>query len=201
MPAAPRRENSPPVSSPFQASRFAGRSANGFRAPTLAQEHYASSSTIGVQLTPDETLVLYPVSALPVNSPAAIALGAKPLVPEKSHELLRGLRPAAGRLLDITLDAYQIKINDRILLTGTLVGSAVSSVLSAAGLESEPGRLVFYQWCGYRRRAAPISSATYRTDFGSGGPVELELLGQLSTKRNSIASKSRRRYSPPQVSS
>jgi iron complex outermembrane receptor protein len=47
-----------------------GTASTGFRAPTLQQEHYSSASTINVGGQ------LLPVSALPVDSPAGIALGA-----------------------------------------------------------------------------------------------------------------------------
>jgi iron complex outermembrane recepter protein len=147
-----------------------GTISNGFRAPTLAQEHYASSSTIGVQLTPTTPSVLYPVSALPVNSPAAIALGARPLVPEKSLNYSAGFVLQPAEHLDFTLDAYQIKITDRILLTGTLVGSAVSSVFSAAGLSPNQGGFFFTNGADTTTRGADFVS-TYRSNFGPAGLV------------------------------
>ncbi len=45
--------------------------------------------------------------------------------------------------LDVTLDMYQIGIDDRILLTGTLVGSAVSAALASAGLDPQQGGFYF----------------------------------------------------------
>ena len=68
-----------------------GTASTGFRAPSLQQQHYASSSTIGVIVPPATTTQLYPVQLLPPDNPAAIALGAKPLRPEKSTNYSVGL--------------------------------------------------------------------------------------------------------------
>jgi iron complex outermembrane receptor protein len=101
--------------------------------PTLQQEHYSSASTISVNG------VLLPVSALPVDTPAAIALGAKPLKPERSTNFSVGMVFTAIPRLTVTVDAYQIKISDRILLSETLQGSTVLSVLQSAGILNSAG--------------------------------------------------------------
>jgi iron complex outermembrane receptor protein len=80
-----------------------GTASTGFRAPTLQQEHYSSASTISVNG------VLLPVQALPVDTPAAIALGAKPLKPERSTNLSVGMVFTAIPRLTVTVDAYQIR--------------------------------------------------------------------------------------------
>ncbi|WP_240609551.1 TonB-dependent receptor plug domain-containing protein [Phenylobacterium deserti] len=118
-----------------------GTVSSGFRAPSLQQQHYGSSSTIGVSF-PTGT-VLYPVQLLPPDNPAAIALGAKPLEPESSTSYSLGFvsRPLPG--LSLTLDVYQIEIKDRIMQSATLgPNTVVSNALASQGLN--PQQAVFY---------------------------------------------------------
>jgi iron complex outermembrane receptor protein len=155
---------------PFDGYGIRGTFSTGFRAPTLAQQHYASSSTIGVRLGNATTTVLYPVRTLPVDSPAAIALGAKPLEAEQSTNYSVGFVLQPVPKLDVTLDLYEIQIDDRILLTGTLVGPAVSAALASAGLSPEQGGLYFTNAADTTTRGADLV-ATYRTEFGRAGRV------------------------------
>jgi iron complex outermembrane receptor protein len=164
---------------PVSGYAIRGTVSSGFRAPTLAQEHYASSSTIQVRLTPTSPLVLYPVRALPPDSPAAQALGARPLVPEKSTNYSLGFVIQPASRLDITLDLYQIRIQDRILLTGNLVGSAVSAALAAAGLDPNQAGFYFTNAADTTTRGADLVS-TWRADFGRFGLVRLSLSGNYN---------------------
>ena len=85
-----------------------------------------------------------------VNSPVARSLGAKDLKPEKSVNLSVGAtaNPIPG--LSLTADYYEIKINDRIVLTENLTanrdalgqptgsnpGFTIAQILNAAGFNS-----------------------------------------------------------------
>jgi len=151
---------------PFHGYAVRGTISSGFRAPTLAQQYYASSSTIGVRLAGNPTTVLYPVRTLPVESPAAIALGAKPLEAEKSTNYSLGFVLQPISRLNVTLDLYQIKIDDRILLTGTLVGSAVSAALASAGLSPQQGGFYFTNAADTTTRGVDLV-ATYVTSKNS----------------------------------
>lgn len=89
-----------------------GTASTGFRAPTLAESYYSATNVA-------------PTSAsvqLPPNSAAALLLGFTPLRPEKSTNLSAGvvLRPVPRMVA--TLDAYYIKINDRIAGTSAIRG-------------------------------------------------------------------------------
>jgi len=147
---------------PVKGFAIRGTASTGFRAPTLQQQHYSSASTINVGG------VLLPVSALPVDSTAAIALGAEPLKPEKSTNYSAGivLTPFSG--FNLTVDAYQIKIRDRILLSETLQGTLVRNVLAAAGITSSAGGFYFSNAADTRTRGLDIVS-TYRADLGDLG--------------------------------
>jgi iron complex outermembrane receptor protein len=75
---------------------------------------------------------------LPVDSAAAIALGATPLKPEKSLNYTAGLTYERGAL-HLTVDAYQIRVDHRIIKTeflGTAAngGSAIAGILLANGI-------------------------------------------------------------------
>ncbi|HWU04433.1 MAG TPA: TonB-dependent receptor, partial [Novosphingobium sp.] len=109
---------------------------SGFRAPSLAQSGFSTTqvTTAVIGSTPTTTISKF----LPVNSAAAIALGAKPLRPEKSLNFTAGLAFERGAF-HATVDAYQIRIDDRIVKTeflGTSAngGSAIKSILLANGI-------------------------------------------------------------------
>jgi iron complex outermembrane receptor protein len=147
-----------------------GTASTGFRAPTLQQEHYASSSTIGVVV--GGVSVLQPVQALPVDSPAAIALGAKPLKPEKSTNFSVGAVFTAVPRLNLTVDAYQIEIRDRILLSAVLSGPAVNAALASAGILTAQSGFYFANAAKTRTRGLDVV-ATFRTASGPMGQATI----------------------------
>lgn len=153
---------------PFKGLAFRGTASTGFRAPTLQQQYYSSASTINVGG------MLLPVSALPVNSQAAIALGAEPLKAEKSTNFSAGIVIAPVPRLNITVDAYQIKIKDRILLSETLQGTLVRQVLADAGITSSAGGFYFSNAADTRTRGLDIVS-TYRAGLGDLGTAVISL--------------------------
>ncbi|MCJ2178459.1 TonB-dependent receptor [Novosphingobium album (ex Hu et al. 2023)] len=153
---------------PVHGFAIRGTASTGFRAPTLQQEHYSSASTINVNGQ------LLPVSALPVDTEAAIALGAEPLKPEKSTNFSAGIVFTAIPKLTLTVDAYQVKIRDRILLSQTLTGSTVLQVLNDAGIYSSAGGFYFSNAADTRTRGLDIVG-TYKTPIGSLGDFSFTL--------------------------
>jgi iron complex outermembrane receptor protein len=91
-----------------------GSISNGFRAPSLHQQFFTTTSTNFIGGVPVD------IATLAVNAPAAVALGAQPLKPEKSVNLSFGGTANPVRGLTITADYYHIKIKDRIVFTETL---------------------------------------------------------------------------------
>jgi iron complex outermembrane receptor protein len=91
-----------------------GAISNGFRAPSLHQQFFTTTSTNFIGGVPVD------IATLAVNAPAAVALGAQPLKPEKSVNLSFGATANPFRGLTFTADYYHIKIKDRIVLTETL---------------------------------------------------------------------------------
>jgi len=167
---------------PIKGIAFRGTASTGFRAPTLQQIHYSSSSTIGVLLPGATVTTLAPVRALPVDDPAAIALGSQPLKPEKSTNFSAGLVLTPTNRLNITIDAYQIKIEDRILLGGVLTGAAaangtlnaVGALLQNAGLSPFQSGFYFSNAADTRTRGLDIVG-TYRANLGGLGSATFSL--------------------------
>jgi len=114
-----------------------GAISNGFRAPSLHQQFFTTTSTNFVGGIPVD------IATLAVNAPAAVALGAQPLKPEKSVNLSFGATANPVRGLTFTADYYHIKIKDRIVLTEILgvngtgntapVQAAVTALLAQLG--------------------------------------------------------------------
>lgn len=159
---------------------FRGTVSNGFRAPSLQQEHYASSSTIPVLINGQTSTVQYPVQLLPPDTAAARALGADSLRPEKSVNLSAGvvLRPLSD--LSVSIDAYQIRINDRILQSGTLgPAAAVSAALASQGLNPQQAVFYYSNAADTRTRGVDIV-ADYRSDLGAFGKVKWTLSANLN---------------------
>ena len=101
-----------------------GTIANGFRAPTLAEEYYSATN-----VSPTSAVV-----QLPPNSASAALLGFGPLQPEKSDNYSIGFvaHPTSG--LFMTLDFYQIDIKNRIIGSGLYLGLSGTTVISPAVL-------------------------------------------------------------------
>ncbi len=103
-----------------------GTVSNGFRAPTVAEGRYTKSSTsptsTGVNLAP--------------NSPAAALFGLGNLQPETSTNYSLGVVFNPAPQFTSTLDAYQIRLSDRIVNSGTLYyllnGRVVSPLVGQA---------------------------------------------------------------------
>jgi len=92
---------------------FRGGGQTGFRAPSLHQIHYSSTSTLFVDGVPNE------VGIFPNTSRVARLLGIEPLKEETSVGATAGFTakvPSAN--LKFTLDGYLIIIDDRVILTG-----------------------------------------------------------------------------------
>ncbi|MCJ2182754.1 TonB-dependent receptor [Novosphingobium sp. 1949] len=89
-----------------------GTASTGFRAPTLAESYYS-----GINVGPNAVS-----GVLPANSAAAASLGFGGLKPEKSTNFSFGLVYTPTNDLSFTIDAYWIKIRDRIMISSSFYG-------------------------------------------------------------------------------
>ncbi|EQB30531.1 TonB-dependent receptor plug domain-containing protein [Sphingobium ummariense] len=163
-----------------------GTASTGFRAPTLAEQKY---STINVGPTSA-------VAQLPAGTPAAQLLGFGPLGPEKSKNFSGGivLRPVPK--LAITVDAYLIKIKDRITATasrnavqGGVIqpgAAAIFDALAAAGIVLDTA----LQTVGVQSFTNGIDTRTWGIDFSASYPVALDF-GTLNLSLNANYNKTK----------
>jgi iron complex outermembrane receptor protein len=124
---------------PIRGYALRGSISNGFRAPSLHQQFFTTTSTNFISGVPVD------IATVAVNSPVAQALGSTQLKPEKSTNITFGATANPLRGLTFTADYYHIKIKDRIVLTENLGASgsgtaaqnaAVKAILDANGFPS-----------------------------------------------------------------
>lgn len=157
-----------------------GAISTGFRAPGVAQQFFAAAATNNV------AGVLVDAVTLPVGNPVAQALGSSPLKPETAVNWSVGtvLSPFEG--FNLTVDWFQIDIDDRIVLTenlsatrdaagnpsGTGAGRAIAQILNDAGFNTISAARFFINGIDTRTRGID-AIATYRMDVGDAGRMTL----------------------------
>ena len=130
-----------------------GTVASGFRAPSLAQQHYQAVTT---NITNG---VAYETATFPASGAAAQALGAEPLKAETSLSYSLGLVLQPTERLYITIDAYQININDRIVLSSNLNianNAAAQALLANLGITNVTAARYFNNAIDTRTRGIDI---------------------------------------------
>ncbi len=154
-----------------------GTVSTGFRAPSLAQQWFATTSTNLINGA------LVEAGTFPVESPAAAALGAKPLKAEKSRNLSLGLLLQPLAQWQTTVDVYQIDIDDRVLLSANLsLPTALRNQLAAQGVLVSAGRY-FTNALDTRTRGVDVVS-TWQQDWGGAGRGQYTLA--YNHNKNSI---------------
>lgn len=115
-----------------------GATSTGFRAPSLAQEHFSKVTTLFVT---DQTGNSVPTQAGTFTNDSKIAgiLGIPKLKQETSISYSLGATAKIAKGLDLTVDAYQIDITNRIILSNTFTKGSdpvLGAALLAAGAQS-----------------------------------------------------------------
>ncbi|WP_444896260.1 TonB-dependent receptor plug domain-containing protein [Microbulbifer sp. SSSA005] len=103
----------------------------GFRAPTPGQVN-----TLNVTTTTDSSGNLIPNGTYPVAHPVASALGAVELEPEESTSFTLGAVFAPLDNTSVTIDYYNIDIEDRLALRNNAIGDDEVILLQNAGIEN-----------------------------------------------------------------
>ncbi len=101
----------------------------GFRAPTPGQ-----ANTLNITTTADATGNLIPNGTYPVEHPISVVLGSQPLDPEESSSFTLGVVFTAWENTNITIDYYDIKIEDRIALQNNTIEAGDVPLLIDAGV-------------------------------------------------------------------
>jgi len=136
---------------PVEGLALRGSASTGFRAPSLHQQFYATSSTNNVNG------VLLEIGTFPVSSPVARALGAQDLEPEESVNYSVGATFTMLQGLNITADWYQVEIDNRIVVTENLQGAQVLALLQAAGFNNITSARFFINGIDTRTRGLDIA--------------------------------------------
>ena len=159
---------------------FRATVSNGFKAPSLAQEIYASNTISGnvVNVGGVPTLVTFPLKVFPVGSAVGQALGSSPLTPENSINYSLGFTAEPIHSLHLSIDAYEIDIRNRILETGTLLLKpaqlAASPVLSTLLTQFPTGLGAQYYTNAAATRTQGVDVvAEYSRRLGDFGQVHL----------------------------
>ena len=183
---------------PVEGVALRASASTGFRAPSLQQQFYAAQATNNV------AGVLLDTVTLPVNNPVAIALGATPLEPERSKNYSAGIVVTAVPRLNVTLDVYQVDIDDRIVVTDNLTatrdalgnpcdtppptgcnptGAAIAQILNDAGFNTVNAARFFVNGVDTRTKGLDLVG-TYRMPGVFGG--RLNLTAGLNLNRTKI---------------
>ncbi|PBJ83530.1 TonB-dependent receptor [Lysobacteraceae bacterium NML93-0399] len=139
-----------------------GTVSSGFRAPSLAQQNFQTVSTTFLPgiTTPFE------IRTFPASSAVAQAFGAEPLRPEESLSYSLGLVLQPVDNLYVTVDAYQIEVDDRIALSSNLTGDAVRQLLESQGIFGITGGRYFTNAIDTRTRGIDVVGS-YRWDLAA----------------------------------
>ncbi|WP_293613017.1 TonB-dependent receptor [Ponticaulis sp.] len=155
----------------------------GFRAPSLQQQYYTSVTTNFINGE------AFDIGTLPATSDAAMALGGTQLQPEESTNYSIGATWTGIPDLTITVDAYRIEINDRVVLSETLGDSAdeaaiVSQVFADAGIQGVGAARFFINGVDSTTEGVDVT-ASYSMGLGDMG--DLNLIGGLNYNSTEVS--------------
>ena len=135
---------------------------NGFRAPSLQQQFFTTTSTNFIGGVP------FDITTFTVDDPVAIALGATPLDAEKSVNYALGFVFRAGAF-NLTVDGYRIDVEDRIVLSENLTAANVQAYLQGQGFIGSGGGRFFLNGVETETQGVDIIAnyAFPETEFGT----------------------------------
>jgi len=136
---------------------------NGFRAPSLQQQYFATTSTNFINGVP------YDITTFPATDPVAEALGSKPLDAETSINFSVGAVMQLGPV-SLTIDAYRIDIDDRIVLSENLTDAVVRDYLTDLFNEPIGGGRYFLNG---------VNTETKGVDIVANWPIETDGAGHF----------------------
>ena len=144
----------------FQPSRrltLRAAASTGFRAPGLGQSHFSHVNTnvIGGKVTD--------VLIVPVADSAARLFNSKPLRAEKSVNLSAGFAFSPNDNVTLTVDAFQIRIDHRILLSATFADSVTVAILASHGFTNVSGIQYFTNGLDTRTRGLDVTGSLRMT--------------------------------------
>ena len=146
---------------------------NGFRAPSLQQQYFATTSTNFIGGVP------FDITTFPASDPVAQALGATELDAETSENFSIGAVVQLGNL-NITIDAYKIDIEDRIVLSENLTQANVREYLTGLGFIGVGGGRFFINGVDTETEGVDIVMS-YPWDTGGSGRFDFTLTANVNS--------------------
>jgi iron complex outermembrane receptor protein len=145
---------------------------NGFRAPSPQQQNFTSTSTNFINGVPFEITTFKP------TDPVAAALGAQPLDAEKSVNLSLG---AVLRFdpVSVTIDAYRIKMRDRIVLSENLTQTNVRNYIASQGFVGVGGGRFFINGVDTTTDGLDVV-VNWPVNAGAAGRFDVTLAGNIN---------------------
>lgn len=146
---------------------------NGFRAPSLPQQYFATTSTNFINGVP------FDITTFPVSDPVAIALGAQPLDAEESLNYSLGFVMRFDPVT-ITIDAYRIDIDDRIVLSENLTDQQVRDFLTSQGFIGVGGGRFFLNGVDTETEGLDVV-VNWPWDAGGAGAFDFTLVANYNS--------------------
>jgi iron complex outermembrane receptor protein len=137
----------------------------GFRAPGLSQSLYSKvvSNVIAGQAVD--------IAIYPVDHPASLALGSRPLKEETSFNFSGGVAFTPANNLTVTADYFHIRINDRVLLGATFDDAATLQILTSSGFGNLGGLQYFTNGLDTRTQGIDVTG-NLRMPAGATGTLD-----------------------------
>ncbi len=156
-----------------------GGVSNGFRAPSIHQRFFSAVSTVFINTT--SGTLPFQQGTFRNNSDIAAAFGIPSLKAEKSINYSIGVTSKPARNVSITVDAYQIEIRDRIVLTGSFTKSNPTVAAILANYPDVNSAIFFTNAINTRTQGIDIvTSADLKINNGS---LNITLAGNLNKTR------------------
>jgi len=165
-----------------------GSASTGFRAPALGQEYFSQTSSLYFANGNSAGLPagIYNSGLVPVGSQIATLLGAEALKPEKSRNYTLGAVWNPTGALNLSLDVYQIYIDNRIALSGAIstTSPAVTGYLAANGITSlNYSSVNYFTNAGDTRTRGVDFVGSYVSDFGNAGTLTSTLTANYNQNK------------------
>ncbi len=151
-----------------------GAFSTGFRAPSLHQIYFNSTSTLFVDGIPNE------VGSFSNDSRVAQILGIPQLKEETSQNISLGVTGNLPEMqMTVTVDAYQINIDDRVVKTGTFSGDAGSELASLLSSVNATGAAFFANAIDTKTQGVDVV-VTHRYDISEDAFLSSNISGTYS---------------------
>ncbi len=158
-----------------------GAVSTGFHAPTPGQANISSIITTFDGRTGD--LVLE--GLVPATSASAIAAGGRELVEEESTNISLGFTTSLGSAWDLTLDYYNVEVDDRIYRTGDIpipgtIDNTLSFYTNALDIEHEGFDIVLNGSIDWGGASTGVTFAYARNEIDITGQSQVQGINPVS---------------------